>query len=260
MRLRKSTLRRSALVEAAGDARVALLSGLIDHAPLFPPASLDVPAALEEDRRAGESGLAFALGRLVWPASRLHELPESDRRLSVLVDGPFDPRGRRIEAVEGKLGDDLDVLAALADEVYVEVPLDDELDVRLGEVKRRGLRAKVRCASTGSPPTRLGWFVLECRAQGVVFKATAGLHHAVRTEEEHGLLNLLAAVAFCDEDAFDERDPGAFALSGEGFRWRGRTADWHELRYARQVRLHSVGSCNFFEPMEELQALGALVR
>jgi hypothetical protein len=37
------------------DARRALLGRLIDHAALFPPASLDMPAALEEDRRARAS-------------------------------------------------------------------------------------------------------------------------------------------------------------------------------------------------------------
>lgn len=34
------------------DARRAALSALIDHAPLFPPASLPVGEALAEDRRA----------------------------------------------------------------------------------------------------------------------------------------------------------------------------------------------------------------
>lgn len=244
-------------MENASDARIALLEGLVDHAPLFPPASLPLEEALDEDRRAQESGASFALGRLVWPASRLHELPDSDRPLSVLVDGPFEPQGR-IEAVEGKVGDDLDALAALSDEVYVEVPLDDDLDRNLGEVARRGLRAKVRCASDGSPPARLGWFLRECRYWNVRYKATAGLHHAVRTEREHGLLNVLAGVVFCDEDALDEMDPTAFELSRGGFRWRGRTADADELRHARQQRLQSVGSCSFFEPIGELRALGAL--
>jgi hypothetical protein len=34
------------------DARRALLQRLFDHAPLFPPASMSLPDALEEDRRA----------------------------------------------------------------------------------------------------------------------------------------------------------------------------------------------------------------
>jgi hypothetical protein len=240
------------------DARVALLHGLVDHAPLFPPASLGVVEALAEDRRAQESGEAFALGRLVWPASRLDELPDSDRGLTVLVAAPFEPRGR-IEAVEGRLGDDLDALTRLADEVYVEVPLDDALDRSLAEVRRHGCRAKVRCASDGEPPERLGSFLRECRVQEIPYKATAGLHHALRTEHEHGLLNLLAAVVFGDEDsALLEQDPSAFTLSRDGFRWGQRSAEADEVRHRRSRRLHSVGSCSFFEPIEELAALGAL--
>ena len=37
-------------------------------------------------------------------------------------------------------------------------------------------------------------FIQRCLAHEVAFKATAGLHHAVRTGGEHGFLNLLAAV------------------------------------------------------------------
>lgn len=244
-------------VDARPDARIALLEGLIDHAPLFPPASMDLPEALEEDRRARESHAAFALGRFVCPASRLHELPDSDRALSVVLDGPLAER-RHVEAVEARFREDLGSLAGLASEVYVEVPLDDDLESRLAEIEQRGLRAKVRCASTAVPPAKLGWFLRECRARGIVVKATAGLHHAMRTEREHGFLNLLAAVVFCDEDALEEDDAEAFSVSVDGFRWRGRTAGPDELRHARRVRLHSIGSCSFFEPMDELERLGIL--
>jgi hypothetical protein len=235
-----------------------LLQGLLDHAPLFPPASLPLSEALAEDGRASASDDAFALGRLVWPASRLAELPETQRALSVLVDSPFEPR-QRVEAVEGRVGDDLDALAGLAEVAYVEVPLDDGLERTLAEIRRRGLRGKVRCASDGTPPDRLGSFLREARALGVAYKATAGLHHAVRTEHEHGLLNVLAAAVFGDEeDALAEEDPSAFELSPAAFRWRDRVAGPGELAEARSRRLQAVGSCSFFEPVEELRALGAL--
>jgi len=238
----------------AEDARVALLSRLIDHAPLFPPADMTLPDALEEDRRARESPSAFVLGRFVCPASRLGELPDIGRGLSVVLDAPF-AADRRVESVEAPPGADLASLADTANEVYVEVPLDDDLDTRLEEIEQHGLRAKVRCSGA---PARLGWFLLECRARQIVYKATAGLHHAVRTQDEHGLLNLLAAAVFCDEEALDERDPERFELRAEGFRWGGRTAPADEVAHARRVRLHSIGSCSFFEPVEELEALGVL--
>jgi len=246
-------------VGSTDDARVALLSRLIDHAPLFPPASLALPEAVEEDSRARAHPASFMLARFVCPASRLSELPDVGRGVSVVLDnletGVRLKPDFRVEAVEAPPGVDLASLVGLAEEVYVEVPLDDELDAHLAEVEHYGLRAKVRCSEA---PARLGWFLLECRARDIVYKATAGLHHAVRTEAEHGFLNLLAAAVFCDEDALNEREPEAFELRAEGFRWRGRTARLDELLHARRTRLHAIGSCSFFEPVEELEKLGIL--
>ncbi len=256
----RPALRTSPFVKPTGDARIALLSRLIDHAPLFPPASLDLPDAVEENHRARESSSSFMLGRFVCPASRLSELPEIEGGVSVVLDnfesGVWLKPDPRIEAVEIPPGADLAALEGLAVEVYVEIPLDDDLDARLAEVEHLGLRAKVRCSGA---PARLGWFLVECRARAIVYKATAGLHHAVRTEAEHGFLNLLAATVFGDEqEALDETEPEAFELGAEGFRWRHRTAQADELRHARRTRLHSIGSCSFFEPVEELEQLGIL--
>ena len=92
-----------------------------------------------------------------------------------------------------------------------------------------------------------------------MFKATAGLHRAVAREGEHGFLNLLAAVVFGDEEgALSERDPAAFTLDSSTFSWRERSAGPDEIAGARRAGLHSIGSCSFFEPVEELEALGAL--
>ena len=236
------------------DARIALLSRLIDHAPLFPPASLSLPDALAEDVRARESPNAFMLGRFVCPASRLRELSDVDRGVSVVLDGVLadDPRVEAVETLPS-----FDPGAGIPDvpEVYVEIPLDDALDHRLAAIRRYGLRAKVRCSGA---PARLGRFLRECRAQGIVYKATAGLHHAVSTDGEYGFLNILAAAVFADEDAIYERDAQRFAVSPSGFRWGSRVARVDEVAHARRVRLHSIGSCSFFEPVEELEALGML--
>lgn len=241
------------------DARVALLERLIDHAALFPPASLDLAAALDEDRRASESPASFALARFVCPASRLAELPDSDRALSVVLDVPLGEHAH-VEAVEVRYRDDLGSLAGLAPEVYVEVPLDDDLEGRLGHVGEHGFAAKVRCGGESTPGVRdLARFVRVCRERELPFKATAGLHHAVRAKGEHGFLNLLAAVVFGDEEAaLADEEMDAFRLDDVGFGWRGRIAGSDELRRARRQRLRSIGSCSFFEPMEELEALGAL--
>jgi len=218
-----------------------------------------MPEALEEDRRARAHHAAFMLGRFVCPTSRLAELPDVGRAVSVVLDTPetevWLKPDSRIEAVEVPPGADLASLVGLAEEVYVEVPLDDDLEVRLEEVERYGLRAKVRCSGA---PVRLEWFLLECRTRGIVYKATAGLHHSVRTEAEYGFLNVLAAAVFCDEDALREREPQAFELRAEGFRWRDGSASADEVAHARSTRLRSIGSCSFFEPVEELESLGML--
>ena len=201
---------------------------------------------------------AFMLGRFVCPASRLGELPDVGRGVSAVLDAPLD--GMPVEAVETAVIDDLESLPALAREVYVEVPLDDALEERLDALASYRLAAKVRCGGAAVPATPvLAAFVRACGERGLPFKATAGLHHAVRTGGEHGFLNLLAAVVFGEEeDALDETDADAFVLDGGGFRWGERQAEPAELAHARHERLRSIGSCSFFEPVDELRDLGVL--
>ena len=253
------TLRRSAVVTDVSAARFTLLQGLFDHAPLFPPALLGLDDALAEDLRARESDAVFALGRLVWPASRLGELPRTGRALSVVLDGDFEPRSE-IEAVEVVFRDDLGGLAGVAEAAYVEVPLDTHVESRLDAVSAAGLHAKVRCGGAVVPSTtEVARFLQACRERGLAYKATAGLHHALRTNGEHGFLNLLAAAVFGDEErALAEDEPGALVLEEEAFRWRDRVAGPSEMAAARRDRLHSIGSCSFFEPIEELAAFEAL--
>jgi len=242
-----------------GDARVALLERLIDHAPLFPPASLPLPEAIAEDERARESPYAFVLGRFVCPASRLGELPDVGRGVSAVLDAEV-PAERRVEALEVPPSASLSTLDPVDREVYVEVALDHALEERLDEAARAGMRAKVRCGGASTPDAaQLARFVRSCRERGVAFKATAGLHHAVATDGEHGFLNLLAAVVFGDEEAaLSERDREAFSVDAGTFRWRGRAASTPEIAAARSTGLHSIGSCSFFEPVEELAELGVL--
>lgn len=246
---------------ASPDARTALLGRLLDHAPQFPPAAFDLPAAVEEDERARGSRHAFALARYVCPASRLAELPDVGRGVSVVLDAQFSPEAR-VEAVEAPFRDALGELCGLAGEVYVEVPLDDALRERLDGIASLGLRAKVRCGGTAVPSVdALAELVRACRERALPFKATAGLHHALPTDGEHGLLNLLAAVAFGDEErALEEDDGEAFALDEASFRWRDRSLGPEALAAVRTHQLVAVGSCSFFEPIGELEALGMLPR
>ena len=246
------------------DARRALLARLIDHAPTFPPASLPPVEALAEDERARRSPQAFMLARLVWRASDLGPVPSSERALSAVLDAPL-AGSASVEAVETPTSFDPATgrreLPPGVAEVYVETRLDDDLEDRLDHLAEHGLRAKVRCGGAVAPgDEELARFVRACRERGLVFKATAGLHHAVRTNGEHGFLNLLAAAVFAgdEEEALAEREASAFGLDAAAFSWRGRSASSDELALVRRELLHSIGSCSFFEPVEELEALGVL--
>ncbi len=216
------------------DARRALLTRFFDHAPMFPPASLPPAEALAEDRRARESEHAWMLGRLVWPAGRLEEIPQDERRALALVgeEGGMEAQGEAIY-IEGREPDDVASL---------------------------GARAKIRCGGARIPPVEeVAEFVRGCRDRGVIFKATAGLHHAYPTAEgEHGFLNLLAAAVFGDEEEALREGPPAFALDADSFRWRDREAKPRQLADVRAALFHSIGTCSFFEPVEELEKQGVL--
>jgi hypothetical protein len=257
------------------DARRALLERLIDHAALFPPASLPMDAALEEDRRARASAEAWMLDRFICPASKLGELPAAPPALSVVGDGEpgADPAGLPVELVEARVGDDEPaavherVRAVYGDgpRVFLELPIDDRLERNVDAVRGLGAGAKVRCGGETTPSAdELAAFVTACVLAGVPFKATAGLHHPVRGMRPgmHGFLNLLAAATFAGAAnlvrILEEEDPAAFSVTAEAFSVHGRRAGAGLIARVRRDRLTAYGSCSFFEPVEDLTALGIL--
>jgi hypothetical protein len=168
------------------------------------------------------------------------------------MDGPMGNLllDQRIEALEGRDPQ----LVRTGKETYVEVQPDADLT----KIRAAGARGKVRCGPDPPPVEALAGFIRRCRAEGIPFKATAGLHHAVRTNGQYGLLNLLAAAVFGDEErALAEDDPRAFSLDS-AFRWRDREAEADEVAKIRRSLFVSIGSCSFTEPVDELEALGFL--
>ena len=207
--------------------------------------------------RASETG--WIVNRFVCPASKLGELGDEPLRLSVVLDtGALPPADGRIEAVEAA-GLDPDVLFDAAPEVYCELPLRDDVSFRILQLGELGLRAKVRCGGTVLPSVpALAEFVQACKRLEIPFKATAGLHQPLRHGDEHGFLNLLAAVVFGDEEeALADEEPGSFEVTGDSFGWRDRRADIAELARARELFV-SFGSCSAQEPIDGLLALGML--
>jgi hypothetical protein len=240
-----------------------VLQRLIDHAALFPPASMTLPEALAEDRAARGSPHAEVLGRFVVPAARLPELPEDGPPLSAVLasadDAALVDGDERVEAVELRLAGprprsadmlaDYRALEPLGVEAYFELVFDDgwrdEVPAAIGAVTAVGGRVKLRCGGEFVPSVeQVALVVACCRDAGVPFKATAGLHHAVRRGEEHGFLNLLAAASAPRGSiaaVLAEEDAGALEFDDS----------------AREV-FTSFGSCSWREPVDDLRELGLL--
>ena len=103
---------------------------------------------------------------------------------------------------------------------YFEIPMSRDREDLLVVIAEEGERAKLRTGGTqrGSIPSPLevSQFLFECFRARVAFKATAGLHHAIRgvhalTDEAnapaelmHGFLNVLLAAALAFEGQDEE--------------------------------------------------------
>ncbi len=132
-----------------------------------------------------------------------------------------------------------------------------------------GLRgAKVRCGGARAElfpsPEELAAFICACFEHGVPFKATAGLHGAVRHTDpatgfvHHGFLNLLlAAVAAAMGATVDDVAIVLAATDRQALAAEARAVSGRELSAARLL-FRGYGSCSTSEPREEAAALGLL--
>jgi hypothetical protein len=252
------------------DARRALLERLIDHAALFPPASMAMDQALAEDRAARASDYAWMLDRFVCPASKLADLDGAAAPLSVVLDGPLD---LPVAAIELRLDDPRPDsgellrtarrLGELSAEIYFELKLGerwrDTAPAAIGAIAAVGGRVKLRCGGEYVPSVEQVALVLaSCARAGVVMKATAGLHHPLRRPGEHGFLNLLCAAVLAHaheaparelETVLEQEDSAALPLDRLG-------AD--DVRDTRRGLFKGFGSCSWREPVDDLRALGLL--
>lgn len=255
--------------------------------------------AVAEYARQRAGAERWALGRFVVPVLRWEELTaalplsldDAPWPLSVLA-GPGD-----VEQVEHLMSSDDRVAVAVVEckagtvddiarcggyrrlgvAVFVEAT-DASLDVEafLAAVRAIGAAAKVRTGGITSDafPTAeaLAAFVRACHRAGVPFKATAGLHHAVRgdyrlTYEDgsgrglmFGFLNVALAAALTWKGAsvevvlrvLDERHPDAFQFDDTGVTWQGERLTREDLEGSRRSFFAGFGSCSFSEPMAEL--------
>jgi hypothetical protein len=233
---------------------------LIDHAALFPPASMSLEDALDEDRAARESEAAALLGRFVVPAGVLPDLPQDPLPLSVVLAADAEanlPADDRIEALElplnaprprpSELLATFHRLEPLGVEIYFELVVDDgwrdSVPAAIGAIAALGARVKLRCGGAVTPTVeQVALVIASCREAGVPFKCTAGLHHAMRRGEEHGFLNILAATTAPNarlEEVLAEEDFAALDLDSPD-----------------RSLFTSFGSRSWREPVDDLEALG----
>lgn len=233
-----------------------------------------------EGEGAGGAAHAAAFGALMAPAV---ELVGAEIRLpDAVVDGrsASEAARRARTSATSASGVAASVMA------YLEVPATTaapggvtravEAIAILRSQIARPLGAKLRCGGATPDlfpsPQVVAEFLVACRDNGLSFKATAGLHHAIRHHDEdldvvrHGFLNLLVAVALAESGAdvdviasvVAERESARLMVGASGLAWGDLRADAATVKNIRTARFASYGSCSFDEPIEDLTALGIL--
>ncbi|WP_329577804.1 hypothetical protein OG500_07065 [Kitasatospora sp. NBC_01250] len=205
----------------------------------------------------GSAGLADAL-RAVAADPRLRLAG-----LEVLAD-QGKPAAEGVRAVRAEL-DRLLPEYAPGVEAAIELPRGPELLLGLDELEGTAYRAKFRTGgvSAAAFPGELELASFLCAAvyRKLAFKCTAGLHHAVRHDDEatgfahHGFLNVLLATHAALEGAehaelaavLGERDGAVLAAKLTGL-------DEGQVRAARAA-FTAFGTCSIAEPLADLLAL-----
>jgi hypothetical protein len=172
--------------------------------------------------------------------------------------------------------DALETLVGFDPDAFIEGPRGDPGWVKtLATWRRPGGRrgAKVRCGGARAElfpsPEELAAFLCVCAESGLSYKATAGLHGAVRHRDEqtgfvhHGFLNLVlgtvraASKATLEEvtDVLTSTDETALAAEARSV---SRLADSRPAVSLARYLLVGYGSCSTREPREEAARLGLL--
>jgi len=280
-----------------------LLHTIVDYAGLFPPAGLSMDKAAGLYREYHASTHAWMLGRFVVPVARLDELvrsmevvgaPEGNAwHLSALMgaDHAADVAAALAfnEARHHAVVDVFEVKASTVEEIkaiarvvphgiktYVEIPIENDPRELIGALASEKLRAKMRTGGVvpGSIPAteHVARFIRACYAANVGFKATAGLHHPLRSEHGlsyeadaprdvmHGFLNVFLTAAF-HYNGLTARDTvdllNATTLDGitmddEKLAWREYVVTRNEVSTVRRRFATAFGSCSFTEPVDDL--------
>lgn len=246
----------------------ALLEHFIDYAGTFPPAALTIDNAIANYKEYSGEDYSWMLRYLVVSAADLDGVPRAlDGKLSIIA-GKDEERAGSIESKTAFSADH---------PVYCEVAPGNASE--LDAIKQTSCFAKIRTG--GVKPEAIpsaasvAQFIVDCADRKLAFKATAGLHHPIRAEYAltyepnspravmHGFLNVLVASAFAwhrerdIEPILAELDPKAFSFD-DSLHWRGKSLTTAQVQDARKNFIHSIGSCSFDEPVNELKSLGLI--
>jgi hypothetical protein len=296
----------------------ALLHDLIDYAGLFPPASLDMSHAVANYESYLRSRWSWILGRLIIPAARLGEFatafdrlapppPESapvPSRISVILGDDLNASAELLRAWQGRSAGDATARSALVESIEVRVDNPEAIARAVQRIPAgmtmyfeapparwsecmaaaaaSGHRMKIRMGGETAEKFPKSESVVEfvrlCVAHRLPFKATAGLHHPLRSVHRltyqpdspsglmHGFLNLFLAAAFLRAgmepqravQLLDEDSREALRFDSDGVTWRETRLGRAELMVARRESSISFGSCSFTEPIDDLGSLGLL--
>jgi len=307
----------------------ALLAGAIDYAGLYPPASLDLPTALDKFFQHQSSPHSWMLARFVVGVDKLSTLASlvAERNgsgrsfLLSIVARPASPaadfgeqfgedlqlirefqrtapNGLAVDAVEVKtpVADPIEWLSGFQAAIAPAKTLDAKLFFEVGftrgwerwihrlcseakEAFGRRTGIKLRCGGVEKwafpSPAQVSEFLTACRRSGGDWKATAGLHHPLPTDDPatgatmHGFINLFTAALICQFEkgepnaarlvhVLEDRDPRSWSFTDDALRWRDFSIQTSSLTTARKHIATSFGSCSFDEPVDDLTALGWL--
>lgn len=271
----------------------SLLNALCDDAAIFPPGSLPLAEAVPAHLEHRASSHRRMVGPFVISSAQLAELgllvedqPATSFEVSVTVPSPSGvaaaleqaeaiaalrvtgievmvPEGFPVETVVPSLDTALTYRPEIA--VFVELPRNELRAALVMALGSTSYLAKLRTGGVRADlypnEQELAEAIVASVAAKVPFKATAGLHHAVRNTdpetgfEQHGFLNVIAAVGAALAGG-DEPEVAAVLAERDAATVASRARSLGDR--TEQVRAHfrSFGTCSIDEPVEELTALG----
>ncbi len=153
-------------------------------------------------------------------------------------------------------------------QVYVEVPRDERRAGLMAALADSPYRAKFRTGGVKAElypdEAELAAAIHAAVSAGVPFKATAGLHHAVRNTdpktgfEQHGFLNILSAVDAAQQGG-DTDALVAILADRDGASLAQSIGSWSpERAAAARSAFVSFGTCSVTDPLTELVDLGLI--